>query len=283
MITGLIRNKFNVTFLALLSLLLLSGCNEKQNTEQLCVSNPALRCDELNLDDGQCRIPRTELIWHRQFVLRDPSDINKIKEFYLTQNYEHCLEVAAQIQPIDQTEIKARRFHALVMAGENMKKLESELREFHTPHSLYFLWSQLNDRKALYEFLQLDSDERVQTADLQYAYATIYIDRDKPQTIKYLEKAIELSRDPDLDKNVLAALATVNQQLGHPHESYAWTIVAKHFGVDVVGMKLLDLLYGIQDENKEKLDDIADDVIDMIQARDYTGYTMEHMIRKAGL
>lgn len=52
---------------------LLSGCFEgRKNTEQLCAENPALRCELLNMDDGQCRVPRTDLVWHRFEVLKDP-------------------------------------------------------------------------------------------------------------------------------------------------------------------------------------------------------------------
>lgn len=241
---------------------LLSGCFEnKRDTDQLCAENPALRCDELNIDDGQCRISRTNLIWHRQDVLRDPSDINKIEEYQLTQEYRTCLEVAAQIQPLNKDLIKQRRFNALISSGENLERLTEELREFHTPEALYFLWSQHNDKAALRAFLQMENAPELQTARLQYALATFYVDVDPNKTLELLNRALELSNNPkQLNVEILQSLASINQLIKRKEHSYIWVNVAKEYGVPIVEQKWLDLLYNFDQDKRKQLDEIAEQV-----------------------
>ncbi|NAW99911.1 DUF2989 domain-containing protein, partial [Vibrio sp. V23_P3S9T160] len=37
--------------------LLISGCFENnRDTDKLCADNPNLRCERLNINDGQCRV-----------------------------------------------------------------------------------------------------------------------------------------------------------------------------------------------------------------------------------
>jgi hypothetical protein len=250
---------------------MLMGCLENQrDTDQLCAETPELRCDELNIDDGQCRVTRTNLIWHRQDALRDPNDLNKIKEFQLTQQYRTCLEVAAQIQPLDKDLTKQRRFDALVAAGNNLEKLIQELNQFHTPESLYFLWSQNNDRNALREFLQMENSPELETARLQYALATFYVDIDAEKTLVLLNNALELSDDPkQLNVEILQSLASINQLLKRTEHSYIWAIVAKAYGVPIVEQKWLDLLYNFDQDKREQLDELADLIISAIRKGQY--------------
>jgi len=249
----------------------LTGCFEnKRNTTELCESNPQLKCNELNMDDGQCRIPRTHLIWHRFNVSKDPSDINKIKEYTLTQKYLKCLEVAAQIQPIEQAKLKQQRFNALVNSGNNLKRLENELNDYNTPNSLYFLWSQVGNKNARRSFLQLEGTKALETAKMQYALATFYIDRDREKTVKLLNHSIELTSSPkELNVTALEALASVYKLLKEKEKSYIWAKVSKEFGAPIVSEKELSLLYGFNKHTTEQLDELAETVIDAINDGKY--------------
>ncbi|MHA2939935.1 DUF2989 domain-containing protein [Vibrio sp. RC27] len=266
----MINAQLKLCLIVILSVLL-SGCFEnKRDTKQLCAATPELRCDELNINDGQCRITRTDLIWHRRAVLRDPSDINKIKEYQLTQQYRVCLEVAAQLQPIDKPLLKQRRFEALVNASKNLDKLTNELHQFQTPEALYFLWSQNNDKEARREFLQMERSPSLQTARLQYALATFYIDIDPHKTVKLLNRALELTTGPkELNTEILQSLASINQLIERKELSYVWAMVAKEFGVPIVEQDQLDLLYNFDDNKLDQLDDIASDVTSAINQGKY--------------
>ncbi len=253
-----------------ITVLLLSGCFENtRNTDKLCLDHPELRCEELNINDGQCRVARTNLIWHRLEVYKAPTDINKIAEYQFTQQYKKCLEVAAQIQPIDQAELKKRRFNALINSGKNMERLEKELMQFNTPSSLYFLWSQTGDTQARRQFLQLEGKPEMETAALQYALATFYIDRDREKTIKLLNHALELSDPNALNTSIFESLASLNQLLHHQEASYIWAMVGKHFGVPVASAQNIQLMYGFSDEKFSQLDDVADTIIDAVESQTY--------------
>ncbi len=250
---------------------LLSGCFEnKHDTDRLCANRPELKCEELNIDDGQCRISRTDLIWHRLNVIKDPSDQNKITEYKLTQKYRQCLEVAAQIQAIDQSALIQNRFNALVNAGNNLDRISKELAEYHTPEALYFLWSQNGDSAARREFLQMEGDSLLNTARLQYALATFYIDKDHVKTLDLLNNALELSTDEDtLNLDIIKSLASVNQFLRHKERAYIWAMVASSFNIPIANKESLNLLYQFDNDKYKKLDEIADEVSDAIKDGKY--------------
>ena len=174
--------------------LALAGCLEgNKNTDQLCQSNSALQCEQLNMNDGQCRVARTDLIWHRFEVLKQPTEINKIKEFKLVASYKKCLELAAQIETIDQSKLQERRFTALMHSIEESERIVKELSQSDTPETLYFLWSQTGDTNARRSFLQLEGKEALNTAEMQYALATFYTTRDHEKTLTLLNNALTLS------------------------------------------------------------------------------------------
>ncbi len=250
--------------------LILSGCFEnRKNTDKLCADNPGLQCERLNVDDGQCRLPRTDLIWHRFDVLKNPSVENKIKEHQLTREYRRCLELASQIQAIDQTELKQKRVNALVNAGEDMKRLVSELEQNRTPESLYFLWSQEGDNRARREFLQLEGKPELETAHLQYALATFYITRDREKTIQLLNHALELSPANNVNVEILKSLASSYHGAGETQLAYIWAMVGKEFDVPIASEAELALMYGFDEQTFERLDDVAELVVDSIEKGQY--------------
>ncbi|ATC57852.1 DUF2989 domain-containing protein [Vibrio anguillarum] len=246
--------------------LLLSGCFENnKNTEKLCADNPNLRCERLNMDDGQCRIPRTDLIWHRFEVLKNPSDSNRIQEYGFVKAYRKCLELASQIQAIDQTELKQRRFEALVNAGHDLETIVDELHKSRSPETLYFLWSQIGDKQARREFLQLEGKPELENAEMQYALATFYVQRDREKAIYLLHRTLELSPKGSINLDAIKSLASTNQILKQKEKAYIWAMVGKTFNVPVASETELKLLYGFDQEKFDALDDITEKIVDAIK------------------
>jgi hypothetical protein len=252
------------------ALVLVVGCfDEARNTEELCLNNPSIRCDELNIDDGQCRIPRTDLIWHRFNVINQPTDANKIKEYYLTSAYRKCLEVSTQILAIDQTELKRTRFNALMSTGSNIERLEQELAEFHTPKSLYFLWSQTGDIAARREFLQHEGQPELETAEMQYNLATFYTDINADKTIMHLLRALELSPKGNFNIDIPKSLSSIYKLTNKKEMSYIWAKVSEAYGVNIASKKELDLMFGFDDKQTSALEDIAADVVEAINEGEF--------------
>ncbi|MGR5193084.1 DUF2989 domain-containing protein [Vibrio rotiferianus] len=251
--------------------LLLSGCFEgNQTTEELCEKNPELRCEQLNMSDGQCRIPRTNLVWHRFEVMKSPTEANKVQEYKLVAEYRKCLELASQITPIDQSALKRQRFNALVNSIDELGRIVGDLQSTSDPSTLYFLWSQTGDNNARRRFLQMEGTTALDTAELQFALATFYTTRDQEKTITILDKALSLTHDGKVNPEILKSMASLHQGLNKKERAYIWTMVAKRFEVQVASEKNLKVMFNFPDASKyDALDDIASNVAKAIDKGRY--------------
>ena len=263
-------NSIKFTLLLLLTVSL-SGCFENNsNTEQLCKDNPNLRCERLNMDDGQCRVARTDLIWHRYQVLKNETVSNLISEYHYLAAYKKCMSLAAQIRAIDQAELKQLRFAAVQNATEDEEQLVETIRNSHSPTALYFLWSQIGDKQAQREFLQMEGKPALETPEMQYALATFYTSRDNRKTIRLLNHALELAENDDVNLDIFKALASNYQLLNQRHYAYIWAMVSKHYGVPVADSEDMKLLFGYSDEQYDELNNIADNVVDALKQGNYS-------------
>ena len=251
--------------------LLLTGCLEGNlTTEELCEKNPELRCEQLNMSDGQCRIPRTNLVWHRFEVMKAPTEANKVQEYKLVAEYRKCLELASQITPIDQSALKRQRFNALVNSIDELERIVNDLQSTSDPSTLYFLWSQTGDNSARRKFLQMEGTAALDTAELQFALATFYTTRDQEKTITILDKALSLTQDGKVNPEILKSMASIHQGLNRKERAYIWTMVAKRFDVQVASEKNLKVMFHFSDASKyDELDDIAGKVAKAIDKGHY--------------
>ncbi len=251
--------------------LLLTGCFEGNlTTEELCEKNPELRCEQLNMSDGQCRIPRTNLVWHRFEVMKAPTEANKVQEYKLVAEYRKCLELASQITPIDQSALKRQRFNALVNSIDELERIVNDLQSTSDPSTLYFLWSQTGDNSARRKFLQMEGTAALDTAELQFALATFYTTRDQEKTITILDKALSLTQDGKVNPEILKSMASIHQGLNRKERAYIWTMVAKRFDVQVASEKNLKVMFHFSDASKyDELDDIAGKVAKAIDKGHY--------------
>lgn len=256
-------------FLLISSAFILSGCLEgRKNTDQLCQDNAPLRCEKLNMRDGQCRIPRTDLIWHRFDVLRNNSIEKRIKEYDILHEYQQCLELAAQIQPIDQGNLKERRFNALMHTYDEQERVINELAMSKDPKAFYFRWIH-GDEDAKRSFLQLEGSGQLQTAELQYALATYYVNRDRLKTLSLLDNALRLTKEDEVNTDVIKSLASTNQAVGRYEHAYIWAMVGKEFNLPITSERNLQRLYSFDDDKRAKLNDIADSIASDIKDGEY--------------
>ncbi|MCL9783078.1 DUF2989 domain-containing protein [Vibrio sp. S4M6] len=250
--------------------LALTGCFEnKNNTDKLCKSYPELKCERLNTNDGQCRLPRTDLIWHKYETHKEPSDVNKIKEYELVTLYRKCLANASQIQTFDTSKRAERRVEALLFSGEEQERLIQELRASQSPITLYFMWSQLGDEDARAAFLALEGTNALETSEMQYKLATMYTQRDQEKTVSLLHRSLELSRDKNVNTDIFQSLASIHYRQKEKEKAYIWAKVAEGYEISVVSGKELQLLYGYDQAKYKKLDKVADKVESAIKSGKY--------------
>ncbi|MDF2153819.1 DUF2989 domain-containing protein [Vibrio sp. CAU 1672] len=250
----------------------LTGCFDRNlTTEQLCEKNPGLRCDKLNIDDGQCRIPRTNLIWHRFEVLQDPSESNQVIEYQKVAEYRKCLELASQITPIDQSALKRQRFNALVHSIDELDRITNELQHSNDPATLYFLWSQTGDTQARRRFLQMEGSGKLNSAELQYALATFYANRDAKKTLTLLNNALALTQPGQLNPEILKSLASINQSLGNTKSAYLWAMVAQHFDIPLASERDLKLLFNFAEPSTyTQLEELAQQIATAVEKGTYS-------------
>lgn len=270
-------NLLKTAFVGLI-LIWLSGCEDKSNTDKLCASNPELDCDRLNTFDGQCRNPRTDLIWHRYETLKDPSNKNKILEYKYVSLYRKCLSNASQIQTFETSPRAGKRVDALMYSGEEQVRLVDELRKTKSPEILYFLWSQLGDEDAKREFLLMEETPALDTAEMQYALATFYTNRDLDKTIILLNRSLELSDGDEVNREIFKSLASLHYQLRNKEQAYIWAKVAEQFDVSVVSGRELQLLYGFNEAKYDRLDEVADRLESAINSGKYRRQLMPNKL-----
>lgn len=250
---------------------LLSGCFEgRKNTDQLCEENPALRCEHLNMDDGQCRLPRTDLVWHRFELVKNPSDDNKIREYHILTEFKKCLSLAAQIQPIDQNNRKEKRFTTLMHINDELVRVVADIKQSASAQALYFLWSQEGDKEARRYFLQLEGSKALESAEMQYALATFYTSRDVNKTLYLLNRSLELADGKNTNLDTIKTLASLNFQNQYKERAYIWAQVAKQYKVPTASALNRQLMYGLSEAQYQQLDEIALDVYSAIEKGTYS-------------
>lgn len=254
MITIRPSSTLKVLPLAAVCLTLLSGCFERhRSTDSLCQNYPEI-CANTNLNDGQCRLQRTNLIWQRYDVLKNPVAEEKFKELKFTYAYQKCLEYAARIEPTELKERKTQRTRALIKSYESIRTLSEELARSNDPEIIYYRWSQ-GDKNALRQFLLLEGSPALETPDLQLALATYYTDKDKEKTIQLLKHALELyERGQDIKPEIIQSLATLSHQTESITNAYLWARVGTELGASVVSQEKLISYYPMPDEQRQQLD-----------------------------
>ncbi|MGF1683352.1 DUF2989 domain-containing protein [Photobacterium minamisatsumaniensis] len=252
-----------------ISLFVLSGCDFKhRSTDSLCNSNPQL-CADTNLNDGQCRLQRTSLIWQRYDVLKNPIDAEKFKELKFTYDYQKCLEYAARIEPTELKERKTNRTRALLRAYDSIKRLNLELADSSDPDIIYYRWSQ-GDRKALQQFLKLEGTPALETPEMQLALATFYTDKDKAKTMVLLQRALTLyDKNQKVKPEIIQSLATISHQDGNIDHAYLWAMIGSELKIPVSSREKLIAFYPMADQQRETLDRRAKQIAKAINRGEY--------------
>ncbi|WP_232603687.1 DUF2989 domain-containing protein [Photobacterium carnosum] len=242
--------------------LLLSGCFEPyRTTDSLCNDNPNL-CQQLNLNDGQCRIQRTNLIWQRYDTLQTPTDEYKFKELKATKEYQYCLEYAARIEPTKLKQRKTKRIQALYHSYESIERLNQELQSSQDPHIIYYRWNQ-GDQIAKQQFIALEGDEKLEHPELQLALARYYVNKDKHKTLDLLHHSLSLYKAKDnINISILRSLSTLYYQQHNMAAAYVWTNISTHYQPNHTPQKItLHNPFKLTEDDRKKLDRVTLNII----------------------
>ncbi|MGF1764899.1 DUF2989 domain-containing protein [Aliivibrio kagoshimensis] len=274
-----LKQRIKLPLLLLLSLTLLSGCFLFPPTiQELCDESPALKCTDLNMNDGQCKKDRHALVRQRLVVVNDNSDTNRLELLKITKTYEQCITLAAQIEVKTLKYIKTRRATALHNVNKEVASLEKSLRQSHDPSIIYYQWSQ-GDDYALTKLKKLEGTGKLQTSELQLALSTYYMKRDPDKTMMLLHQSLKLAKpEQDISKQI-QTLATINHKHGSKQHAYLWAQVGKSFGLPIVSDTQLNRLYSLDQHQVDKLKAAADVITEALQEGKFNEKLLPAVVR----
>ncbi|MFB1078745.1 DUF2989 domain-containing protein [Photobacterium damselae] len=248
-----------------LCILPLQGCFERhKTTDRLCQEKPQL-CHDLNIDDGQCRIQRTNLIWQRNRILSAPTDIERLQELKDMKKYQLCLEFAAQIEPIDMKERKTYRIDKLHQVYQSEQKLMEQLLNSYDPNVLYYRWTQ-GSQDALEQFLKQKDSEQVKTTTLQFGYAAYYSQQKNSNKAKqHLLAALSyLEPNEAIQPQLIQGLATYAFQENNLIQAYIWTRTGQQLKLFDVSDQRMEQHFSFSSKEISTLDKVVDKVVNSL-------------------
>ncbi|WP_115718434.1 DUF2989 domain-containing protein [Gallaecimonas mangrovi] len=216
----------------LLAALILSGCNSEPSLQEICQQKPAL-CSRLN-KDGWCRSERAALIRQRYAVSKLTGDPGYpgYKLLLDTEDYRNCMAKAAGVVHKTLKERQSDRGRAYVAILQDLKALQQQYKTSKDPHILYYLYTRLDDQKALDAFLAEEGSGAFNTLELKAMLAGYYAKSDTEKTAQLLLEGLALPRESaTVEPDIFQTLATLSMSQRRYQEAYLWTRIAQHHGV----------------------------------------------------
>ncbi|MDC8830874.1 DUF2989 domain-containing protein [Alteromonas gilva] len=251
-------------------ILLLAGCSDffAPSIKQICEDNPQF-CSDLNTD-GWCRTEKSEIVRHRYDYQDDDSDRPKYDLLVNYENYQQCINKAAQIQHVKYRDKEFARKQASVSVAQTLKELQWQTKHSPDPYISYYQWSRFGYEDAKQRFV--DAAERDVFAEPKYYVdlASIQI-ADNPKAARNaLFKALShyANVDEEIDGRITGLLTSLSLDTENYRMAYVWTKVTNHFAESTDNSQLTAMA-AKHELPAALLDRIADDIIDALEAREF--------------
>ncbi len=242
-------------------LVLLSACGEKElNITQVCQEKPGL-CADL-VEDGHCRVERSETILARFGEQKLPSDANKYRLLLDFEKYSKCMELAKGIEHVKLKEKTTARVDSYMVSLNEIKRLTDETVTSDYPGLLYYHWSRHQSRPHLEKFEQAAKAGQLNTPDLKFALARYYIEKDKSLAITTMLDALKLYKAGEVvDTDIYTSLTTLYFKQNKLPESYHWALVAQAAGVERIEFDMIVKSAKDNALDKGKIETLADETV----------------------
>ncbi len=240
---------------------LLSACGEKElNITQVCQEKPGL-CADL-VEDGHCRVERSETILARFGEQKLPSDANKYRLLLDFEKYSKCMELAKGIEHVKLKEKTTARVDSYMVSLNEIKRLTDETVTSDYPGLLYYHWSRHQSRPHLEKFEQVAKAGQLNTPDLKFALARYYIEKDKNLAISTMLDALKLYKAGEVvDTDIYTSLTTLYFKQNKLPESYHWALVAQAAGVERIEFDMIVKSAKDNALDKSKIETLADETV----------------------
>ncbi|MGS0536034.1 DUF2989 domain-containing protein [Pseudoalteromonas sp. SaAl2] len=251
---------------ALLSLLVLTGCEETLTQAKVCKETPGL-CNDLN-KDSHCKKQRTDVILARYHEYKQPTEENKYSLLQGFEQYSQCVSLAAKIEHIKLKEKTTSRVEGHLTSIKEMTRIYQDTKGTNHPGLLYYHWSRNNDQSALTKLLALEDDPSVtQDAQMQFFLASYYIKFDEDKTIDLLYKTLELNeaqQTPNPEVYItLVSLFNKHEKFKH---AYTFARVAQLSGITNIDILPIEHKITATGKSLDSLETLAQQTYDSIQS-----------------
>ncbi|WP_158587085.1 DUF2989 domain-containing protein [Motilimonas pumila] len=243
--------------------LLATGCFNKTTTKAICEKSPEL-CQGLNTD-GWCKAERREVILKRQNYANESSELN---QYYILRSfidYKQCIEIASNVEPIHAKHKKTERVEGFITAVNEIERIDKATQHSELPQLAYYHWLVNGDLEAKERFLAIEGTSAENDPELTLALATYYFERDSEKTIRLLYKTLRLQKDTLPNPSIYNSLTTLYLKTKNYQAAYIWMQVAHRLGEYPINESWIDRQHKFSPEEKDKLQEMAGEVIDDIK------------------
>jgi hypothetical protein len=202
------------TALSFLIITGLSACNSQLSVSEAC-NSVSVMCKEI-VDDSGCKKERAAVVFN-EYDIRVKKDKSKIYQQMLAlEDLQECSYKRSLIQyvsaesrfPVEPNETKERvanreSFRKSISERKKVKSdnyhrtmkyahyYNQETEKSQNPRHLYWHYSRLNDRVALYRLIEKDKKGEVSGHDMMFFMSMIYVDADPDLVEESLLKSLE--------------------------------------------------------------------------------------------
>lgn len=253
---------------------LLSGCSDPNTISSICSNDSAL-CSDLN-DDKWCTNERASLIRSRlklkTLTATESKEKNQYRLMLSLNNYQACISVAATIEPKKNIHIKSKRVEAMIATFNELSAMEKATENNEHPYLLYYHWQYKNNDNAKHQLLAQAKSPTFNTAELQFALANIYSNKETEQTIISLIKGINL-----VEKTNLSLLTSMHYSLitAYMHEKkyklgYLWSKMAINQGIENINLSMFENTDKVSSKERSVIDQLAIQLADNIRNDEFS-------------
>ncbi len=257
------------TFLILGLILTLFSCDNNRNTKGICKKNPEI-CADLH-GDSWCRFERGHLIRHRLELknTETPSDKQVYDQLIFLEDYSNCIELAAGVEHIINTDRTFDRQRAFVISTQNLAQLQEHTKDNPSPLLSYYHWSRSNDQDALLRLLAAEKLDLLTDPEVIGYLAGYYLTRDIKKSQAMYIKAIAFSNEDNFKYDWLLGLSEAYERQKDFERSYLAAKAGVILGKNHVMPEKMRELLGNNQKVIDYLDERADELADEIDDEDF--------------
>jgi hypothetical protein len=249
--------------LAIMTLLLLPGCEEGLTLRQICQEKPDL-CADMSAD-GHCNKERMAVVFNRYYEAKLPSDKNRYNLLMDVEQYSQCMALASQIEHIKLKEKKTERVNGYLGSVAEIKRLSEATKSSDYAPLLYYHWTRNSSPAHLDKFLALEGSKKIDTPELMYGLATYHVKRDLDKTIELLYNSLKLyKKGQPVNTEIYASLSSIFYKQEKFSNAYLWAKISEIAGLENVNLEELKFEIGSLGKTTNALDDLADDTYEAI-------------------